>query len=99
MRVVAIVGIVLLAGGLSQAGEKGAAAGSGNALQVLTQSKLEVGDVPGHELAQAINRLACEPTLRQQFGIQGRKRVIAHFSWDSIAQRTIELYRSLIECR
>ena len=54
MRVVAIVGIVLLAGGLSQAGDKGAAAGSGSALQVLTQSKLEVGDVPGHELAQAI---------------------------------------------
>jgi len=52
-----------------------------------------------HELAQAINRLACEPTLRQQFGIQGRKRVIAHFSWDAIAQRTIELYRSLVECR
>ena len=24
-----------------------------------------------HELAQAINRLACGPTLRQQFGIQG----------------------------
>jgi glycogen synthase len=52
-----------------------------------------------HELAQAINRLAGEPGLRQKFGIQGRKRVIAHFSWDSIAQRTIELYRSLVECR
>ena len=58
MRVVAIVGIVLLAGGLSQAGEKGAAAGSGNALQVLTQSKLEVGDVPGHELAKAVREYA-----------------------------------------
>ena len=52
-----------------------------------------------HGLAQAINRLAWEPTLRHQFGIQGRNRVIAHFSWDSIAQRTIELYRSLVECR
>jgi hypothetical protein len=50
----AIVGILLLAVGLSQADERGAAAGTGNALQVLTQSKLEVGDVPGHELAQAI---------------------------------------------
>jgi hypothetical protein len=54
MRVVAIVGIVLLAAGLSQADEKGAAAGSGNTIQVLTQAKLEVGDMPGHELAQAI---------------------------------------------
>ena len=53
MRFVAIVGIVLLGCGVATAGEKGAAAGSGNTLQVITQSKLEVGDLAGHELTQA----------------------------------------------
>ena len=33
--------------------------------------------------ARAINRLACDPDLRQQFGIHGRKRAIEHFIWDS----------------
>ena len=54
MRFAAIAGIVLLGCGLSQAADKGAAAGTGNTLQILTQSKLDVGDIPGHELAQAI---------------------------------------------
>lgn len=47
-----IMGIVLLGAATARAADTGAAAGSGNTLQVLTQSKLEVGDVAGHELAQ-----------------------------------------------
>ncbi len=54
MRFVAILGLVLLACGAASAAERGAAAGSGRALQVNTLSKLDVGDVPGHELAQAV---------------------------------------------
>src|SRR5215212_2431699 len=50
-------------------------------------------------LADAINRLARDPELRDRFGAQGRKRVGAHFSWDSIAERTIDLYRLVIERR
>ena len=49
------------------------------------------------ELADAINRLARDPELRHQLGAQGRKRVVEHISWDTIAQLTIELYRSLFE--
>jgi starch synthase len=48
-------------------------------------------------LADAINRLARDPELRRRLGAHGRKRVVEHFSWDSIAQLTIELYRSLVE--
>jgi len=48
-------------------------------------------------LADAINRLARDPDLRHQLGAHGRKRVVEHFSWDTIAQQTIELYRSLVE--
>jgi glycosyltransferase involved in cell wall biosynthesis len=46
-------------------------------------------------LAAAINRVALDPALREKFERSGRKRVEDHFSWTAIAQRTMELYRSL----
>ncbi len=46
-------------------------------------------------LAAAINRVALDPGLRETFGRNGRRRVEEHFSWKAIAQRTLELYRSL----
>ena len=52
MRFAAIVGIALLGSAPAWA-EKGAAAGSGSAIQILTQAKVDIGDLPGHELAQA----------------------------------------------
>jgi hypothetical protein len=55
VRLVVSLGIVLLAGCVyASAAEQGAAAGSGTATQLLTQSKLDVPDMPGHELMQAI---------------------------------------------
>jgi hypothetical protein len=54
MRFVAVVGIVLLGYGAAVAAEGGAAAGTGSAIQLNTQSLLDVGDVPGHQLAQAL---------------------------------------------
>ena len=47
------------------------------------------------DLASAINRVALEPDLHQEYGLSGRRRVEDHFSWTAIAQRTLELYRSL----
>ena len=47
------------------------------------------------DLADAINRVALDPILREQFGKNGRRRVEDHFSWTAIAQRTLDLYRSL----
>jgi glycogen synthase len=47
------------------------------------------------ELAAAINRVALDPALRGAFGRSGRRRVEDHFSWTTIAQRTLDLYRSL----
>jgi alpha-maltose-1-phosphate synthase len=46
-------------------------------------------------LAAAINRLAADPDLRARMGRAGRRRVLEHFSWDAIAETTLELYRSL----
>jgi len=55
MSVTIIWGIVLLGAALTcSAAEQGAAAGSGSAVQLLTQAKSDVGDVPGHELSQAV---------------------------------------------
>jgi starch synthase len=47
------------------------------------------------DLAAAINRVVLDPGLRTEFGRNGRRRVEAAFSWTAIAQRTLELYRSL----
>ena len=50
-------------------------------------------------LAAAINRLARDPGLRERFGRGGRRRVLEHFTWGAIAERTVALYRSLLEPR
>lgn len=47
------------------------------------------------DLASAINRLAADPALRERFGKAGRQRAVEQFSWDSIAERTLALYRDL----
>ncbi len=36
-----------------------------------------------------------DPELRKQLGKNGRKRVLAEFTWNKIAKRTIELYESI----
>ena len=46
-------------------------------------------------LAAAINRLAADPDLRARMGTQGRQRALDHFSWDAIAETTLDLYRTL----
>ncbi len=48
------------------------------------------------DLAQRINDLIAEPNRAAAFGRAGRRRVVAHFSWESVAARTAELYRQLL---
>lgn len=48
------------------------------------------------DLAEAINTVALDEEIRTRFGRDGRRRVEEHFSWEAIAQRTLELYRSLV---
>jgi starch synthase len=47
------------------------------------------------DLAAAINRLLDDPEWRQALGRQARQRVEQHFSWASVAQRTLDFYRAL----
>ncbi len=46
--------------------------------------------------AAAVNRLAADPAEAERFGVAGRRRAVDEFGWDAVAQRTVELYRSLV---
>ena len=47
-------------------------------------------------LAAGINTLMAEPERRAAMGSAGRQRAVDHFSWASIAEQTVELYRSVL---
>jgi glycosyltransferase involved in cell wall biosynthesis len=46
-------------------------------------------------LGRAITRLLEDPPLAARMGKKGRQRVLEQFTWDRIAAKTLELYRSL----
>jgi alpha-maltose-1-phosphate synthase len=48
------------------------------------------------DLAKRVNALIAEPDLAAAFGRAGRQRVVEHFSWESVAARTAELYRRVL---
>jgi glycosyltransferase involved in cell wall biosynthesis len=48
------------------------------------------------DLAEALNRVGLDESLQKRYGTNGRRRVEDHFSWSSIARKTIDLYRSLL---
>ena len=50
-------------------------------------------------LAARISELLADPEKCKQFGEAGRKRAEEKFSWTSIADQTIQLYRELIAAR
>jgi glycosyltransferase involved in cell wall biosynthesis len=48
-------------------------------------------------LADGISRLAASPELRAAMGAAGRAAALAHFSLETMAARTLELYRECLE--
>ncbi len=48
------------------------------------------------ELADSLIKVLGDESLAREFGLAGRKRAIAEFGWDKVANQTINLYRSLI---
>lgn len=48
------------------------------------------------DLAAAINELLDDPERATALGRAGRARAVEHFSWSTIAERTIEVYRSVL---
>lgn len=50
-------------------------------------------------LADKINLLLRDPDLARQYGQAGRRRVEQHFSWSSIADKTLQMYQGLLNGR
>ena len=48
------------------------------------------------DLAEGINKVIADETLRNSMAVKGRKRVEQHFDWVSIAKQVKNLYESLI---
>jgi glycogen(starch) synthase len=59
-------------------------------VQGQTGLRFAVGDVAG--LADAVTALLSDEVLGRRLGRAGRSRAAADFSWDSIADRTVEVY-------
>ncbi len=49
------------------------------------------------EIAAAINPLLRDSFLRQSFGLAGRDRVCARYSWDRVAQDTLHIYDAVAQ--
>ncbi|GII21455.1 glycogen synthase [Planosporangium mesophilum] len=47
-------------------------------------------------LGEAVTNLLEEPGRAAEMGRAGRRRAVEHFSWASIADRTVEVYRSVL---
>jgi alpha-maltose-1-phosphate synthase len=48
------------------------------------------------DLAAAITEVASEPVRAAAMGKAGRRRAVEHFSWSTIAERTMEVYRTVL---
>ena len=48
------------------------------------------------DLAAALTDAVSDPDRARAFGAAGRARAQESFSWETIAERTLELYRSLL---
>ena len=48
------------------------------------------------DFAAALIEVVSDPVRAAEMGKAGRQRAIEHFSWESIAERTVELYRSVL---
>jgi starch synthase len=47
-------------------------------------------------LAERINQLVRDPDRARRMGRAGRRRVLERFTWERVAERTVELYRTLV---
>lgn len=52
------------------------------------------GDAPA--LASALRRLLADPALRRRMGEAGRKKVLAHYTWDRIVAAVARCYSALL---
>jgi starch synthase len=51
------------------------------------------------DLAATLTEVVSDPAKAREMGVAGRRRAQDHFSWDAIADRTIEVYESAVSSR
>jgi glycogen synthase len=70
----------------------------GGILEVVVPEETGLLVKPGEpkEIAEAVKRMLLDPKTAAKWGENGRKRVEQYFSWTSIAEKTRDLYQSLI---
>jgi starch synthase len=51
------------------------------------------------DLGAALVEALADPAEAARRGEAGRRRAVEHFSWTSIAERTMEVYRAVLEGR
>ncbi len=50
-----------------------------------------------HSLSAAVNTLLSDPDRARAMGVAGRDRAVTEFSWASVAERTVAVYRSVLD--
>lgn len=48
------------------------------------------------DFADKVNALTADPARAREMGVAGRRRCIEHFSWSTIAERTVDLYQEVV---
>ena len=48
------------------------------------------------DFAAALNEVVADPARAREMGKAGRRRAEEHFSWESITETTLEVYRSVL---
>jgi glycosyltransferase involved in cell wall biosynthesis len=65
--------------------------------EVIDEAGLIFPERDAGALAEALRRLLTDAELRLEFARAGRRRVEQHYSWDCVADKTYELYRSVLK--
>jgi starch synthase len=67
-------------------------------MELRTDGSGEPADPAGfaRDFAERVNRLIADPAEAERFGRAGRERAVAEFSWRAIAERVVEVYRSVL---
>jgi starch synthase len=57
---------------------------------------VELGETFASEFAARVNELLADPEKARALGEAGRRRVLEHFTWRAVAEKTAELYAQLL---